>query len=831
MDDFDLTADRRRRRPGSTPPNTPAAPRSAGSDATSVVRFHAPQAEAATFTQPEDEFPFWAEIFDAVTLEFVDQSRNRNVDELMEPSSYGELVAKVLHPRPDWASPAQYADVTRLLRRYQFGYWGLEGFLDLPDLEEVYFNDYQTGFYIQAGRKYRITQQIFRDEAAIQRFIKKIATENGLQINLSRPALDARLSDGSRMHGSLPPLAVNGAQFVIRKHRDIPFTIEQFIDNGMVSSELAADLHRFIRAGWTTVVSGGTGSGKAQPLDAKILTPHGWRLMGELTVGAQVIGSDGCAHRVTGVFPQGEKQIFRVTFSDGSSTECCDDHLWAVRTKKDKYRGNPYRVLALDQLRDDLRDTQGSSKWFVPIVQPVHYAASGDRPIDPYLLGVLLGDGCMRSTTPSVSVSDQRIVDEISRRLPAGVEMTPRSSSNDIDWSLSGGCRGRKNPLTAALRECGLMGLKSTEKFIPSDYLLASPTDRLMLLRGLMDTDGSVAAGTPHVEYSTSSSRLAQDLRHLVQSLGGRCVIKTRQPYFTNNGVRRAGAPSFRMNIALGGQTSPFLVGRKAEAFRPRSKYEPTRAIVSVEPVGRRAAQCIAVDAPDHLYVTDEFIVTHNTSFLNTICNAFLPPSERLVICEDTHELRIKTDDTQYLQAQRDTSRDVAEEGEINISDLIRFALRMRPDRIIVGEVRGTEALDVLKAWNSGHDGSFCTVHADSAELALSKLEQLARSGGDLDQEAIRELLATTVNCVVQVTRRAPGPNPRAVVQVAQVIHPLLIDFDDPVVAQRYEELQASGELRSMRGIQTLTLYRFDRKQGRLVKRNEPLPVLGKEFV
>src|SRR5207244_1991010 len=109
------------------------------------------------------------------------------------------------------------------------------------------------------------------------------------------------------------------------------------------------------------------GLGKAQPLDSHVLTPTGWRLMGQLREGDLVIGADGTATRVTGVFPQGDIEIYRVTFSDGSATECSDDHLWSVQTPQWKWRKAGPRVLSLRQIRGRLRDGSGNAFYFVPL--------------------------------------------------------------------------------------------------------------------------------------------------------------------------------------------------------------------------------------------------------------------------------------------------------------------------------------------------------------------------------------------------------------------------------------------------------------------------------
>jgi SNF2 family DNA or RNA helicase len=128
-----------------------------------------------------------------------------------------------------------------------------------------------------------------------------------------------------------------------------------------------------------------------------------------------------------------------------------------------------------------------------------------------------------------------------------------------------------------------------------------------------MDTDGFVGKDG-HVEFSSCSDLLAHDVAFLVRSLGGTARLHYKHaPKYTHKGEQRVGRPCWRVTVALPSQFNPFRLSRKADAYAGRPKYPPSRAIVKVEPVGKYPMQCIAVDSPDHLFVVDDFIVTHNT--------------------------------------------------------------------------------------------------------------------------------------------------------------------------------------------------------------------------
>lgn len=153
------------------------------------------------------------------------------------------------------------------------------------------------------------------------------------------------------------------------------------------------------------------------------------------------------------------------------------------------------------------------------------------------------------------------------------------------------------------------------------------------------------------------------------------------------------------------------------------------------------------------------------TTFLNALSN-YVPPDERIVTIEDSAELQILgVENTVRLETRNPNTEG---KGQITIRDLIRTSLRMRPDRIIVGEVRGGEALDMLQAMNTGHDGSLSTGHANSTHDLLSRLETMVLSGANLPLDAIRQQIASALDIIVQLARLRDKT--RRVVEIAEVI-------------------------------------------------------------
>jgi len=145
---------------------------------------------------------------------------------------------------------------------------------------------------------------------------------------------------------------------------------------------------------------------------------------------------------------------------------------------------------------------------------------------------------------------------------------------------------------------------------------------------------------------------------------------------------------------------------------------------------------------------------TGKTTFLNML-SSYIPEDERIVTVEDTAELRLQQDHWVRLESR---PPNIEGKGEVTIRDLVKNCLRMRPDRIVVGEVRSSEALDMLQAMNTGHEGSLATIHANTPRDALTRMEAMClMAGADLPIWALREMIASAVHMIVQLTRFSDG--------------------------------------------------------------------------
>ena len=361
-------------------------------------------------------------------------------------------------------------------------------------------------------------------------------------------------------------------------------------------------------------IIGRAGSGKAQPLYSKLLTPSGWTTMGEIKVGDKLVGQDGKPTEVLGVYPQGKKDVYEITFSDGSTTRCCKEHLWETKTSKERDYGHGFKVRSLEEIMNTIHyGTHKKRNHMIPTVEPISFVEK-PVPLDPYLLGVLLGDGGMASSSVTLSSADSEIIDLVSEKLKDVGAKIRKKKSSKYDYVISKIVNGNdKNKVVEALSLLGLMGKKSEHKEIPDCYKFNTVETRIKLLQGLLDTDGFVSKNGMSTVFYSASENLSKGVQEIVQSLGGKAVIRGKQTYYTHNKIKKAGLPSFAVHISLPEHIVPVTISRKLSRFVPRSKYQPSRYIESVKFVGTEETQCIMVDNKRHLYITDDYIVTHNT--------------------------------------------------------------------------------------------------------------------------------------------------------------------------------------------------------------------------
>lgn len=357
----------------------------------------------------------------------------------------------------------------------------------------------------------------------------------------------------------------------------------------------------------------GTGTGKFLQVDEPVLSENGWVKIGNIKLGDRVYGIDGKLHNVVGVYPQGVMPLYDVIFSDGAKSLAGLEHQWAVQSENDRSRKNLFRVLTTADLIKTLQ-----YQWAIPTVSPIQYEKK-QLLIPPYILGVLIADGNLKIGTPRFTPGDEVVPEEVKKHLPKGYKLTVGA---DYGTSTSYGIiytEGRENPFNRYIKSINL-NVTGEFKFIPKEYLYSDVESRHQLLAGLIDCDGCIKEA--RVRYGTTSLRLAEDIKELALSLG---YIATFAKYISG---RPNELPMYQMVISnvdfkrLGVKKSN---GRQARVKRRREIKEIVFNRYD-------EAVCISVDAPDSLYITRDYIVTHNTYTGLGIAKRFVKQGKKNVL-------------------------------------------------------------------------------------------------------------------------------------------------------------------------------------------------------
>lgn len=358
----------------------------------------------------------------------------------------------------------------------------------------------------------------------------------------------------------------------------------------------------------SALIYGQPGMGKAQPIYCNILTPYGFRKLANISVGDEIMGADGKVQIICGIYPQGVRPVYRVLTNDGAETYCDEEHIWTVRMSTGNSRKSGFRNMTLKEMiskgiscpMSPSRQLSGRKpvpRFEIPVSAAMDYPER-EYEIDPYILGVLIGDGSLTGNVALFSNPDMDndIMKRVASLLPDGYSVKMNDAPNCPQYCIV--LQGAKEGYIQRVKRLNL-DVHSGDKFIPEEYKKGSHLQRLNLLRGLMDTDGHSYKN--RTSFSTSSCRLAYDVIDLVRSLGGISVVH----YYDRDG--KSGEYRVNMNIP----ECPFYLERKAKEW---SGPVVSRYIVDVEKVEDAECVCIKVSNEDELYITDNYIVTHNTT-------------------------------------------------------------------------------------------------------------------------------------------------------------------------------------------------------------------------
>ncbi|EKF7505680.1 TPA: DNA helicase [Escherichia coli] len=389
---------------------------------------------------------------------------------------------------------------------------------------------------------------------------------------------------------------------------DYTDTLDRRLRNGEESDTLKTGIEELdaitggMNAEDLVIIAARPGMGKAMALSEGILLADGtWTTHGEVKIGDRIASIDGLPSEVIGVFPQGKKFTYLVTFEDGRSVKCADNHLWEISSSR--FTGK--RVVDTDALAGMLQKTRYQGRIRVP-------SLTGDFgkniPLDGWVIGALLGDGSLIKGIKFTN-SEEYVLSRMSDAI-APLRLV-KVGENDY---LISNQKGQKNPLLDKLRGIGMIGKGASEKEIPAEIFSASKEIRTGVLTGLLETDGWVEK-SGCIRFSSSSQKLAKGLVRLVRSLGGTAKESSRTGIvYTYKGEKHDGLDAHMVSMKL-----PSSLIEQIHSPRLRKNLGINRlgdlgvGIKSVEVVEPEECLCIMVSHPSHLYVTTDYIVTHNT--------------------------------------------------------------------------------------------------------------------------------------------------------------------------------------------------------------------------
>ena len=396
--------------------------------------------------------------------------------------------------------------------------------------------------------------------------------------------------------------------------------------------------HDWVMAEKGCITWGCASCGKFTLLTEPVFTSTGVATVGSLSVGDYIIAATGHPARVEKIFEQEDRPLYIVRFSDGTETVCGDEHLWTVRywgrvrwegprkTRKAVY-GFVTRTMTTERLASwtDLRRRRAS----VPLTEPVEFNRR-EVPVDPYMLGCLIGDGSLCGAISLTSHPDdvelrERFRQGLAAKFP-GYELHAVKGRGTA-WLVTGPGRGHTNAVKSALCDLGLFGHRAETKFVPDMYKFNSADVRFELLAGLFDTDGTISK-KGHVSYCTVSKRLAEDVKFLLQSVGASATVFPKTPAYTHNGARRRGQTAY--TVFVHGLKKCYM-RRLFHLSRKRNRICSlrTEGYKSIESVARvvdrasypRRTRCITLSKYDiagnpveGLYPIGNFTVTHNSN-------------------------------------------------------------------------------------------------------------------------------------------------------------------------------------------------------------------------
>jgi len=341
---------------------------------------------------------------------------------------------------------------------------------------------------------------------------------------------------------------------------------------------------------------------KALSLDSVLFTDKGFTTINNIQVGDKIVGADGYLATVTkksGVF---HRPMYKIILEDGRELKVSDEHINSIvhKTnvnntakyfKKDLYT---HELIKLPLVHSRLRKCKGKPDYisnenllFIENCKSIEYTEKV-LPLDPYVLGLLLGDGSLKKDGSCVLHAHKDDMVTYKKYIPCklGKPYIDKRNGTVESTSIMG--------ISSIARKLNIVG-HGNYKRVPTEYFFGSINQRLELLKGLMDTDGTITENG-RISFTSNSKGLVEDVANLTRSLGGTAKVHPM-------------GKAYRVELWL--EYIPFKLPRKTKRFKHRTK--PLVAIKAIEPIADEPSQCIAIDNDEHQFIANDYVRTHNT--------------------------------------------------------------------------------------------------------------------------------------------------------------------------------------------------------------------------
>ena len=625
----------------------------------------------------------------------------------------------------------------------------------------------------------------FRNSEALMDLCQSMLSDINRTISSKEPIADGRLPDNSRINVVHTDIAPSGPILTIRRHSGDRWTLRKLKDTGALTDDMVVDLVHWIRSGLSTVAVGSTGSGKALTLDTLIPTPDinnfpsGFITMGELKVGNRIFGANGRSTTVIGVYDQGIEDVYLIEFDDGSKVEASAGHLWEIwdygqrRKIQANYKKERNRRPMVDE----------HMRNFISAYSEVDFARNR------------FTDNAFSIGDDFSPVEEEDIAEEEEKALRAFIETFERHSSPDMsshsytiqeflpdslshytrrvtEWCKKDYQTDSEESDTSIISTSTMPYAPARNKFTSLEIILSisSRIDKMLydqrnhLKPHILTVQKMIDAGlTTNSGHRNFGVRTCEPLQYdkVLSSDIQFADVEAREAYLKEKLDKASLSHVEQKTVYAVAASLGFKIKSTPKGI---SLSEGFRAIKSIEHIGQKETRCIQVSAEDELFLcTDNMIPTHNTTVLNSMSGA-IPEDVHIITIEDNLELNLNEKlDVIPLEARPASANGG---GEVTIRMLVRNSLRMRPDRLVVGEVRGEEAYDMIQAMNTGHAGSLTTFHANGAHEGMVRLESMIAQAEVV--KSIKPLIASALDLVV-VTERFPEDGRRRITGIFEV--------------------------------------------------------------